>query len=88
MKVRSESAQTDVDARHATEGPADVLDGTSRSPTERNTAGMPRSDAAAEASGIMRAKAPIPRILCPIHPQETGKQVLEHAAMIVKMSFS
>jgi hypothetical protein len=50
MKVRSEAAQTGVDARRATEGPADVLDSTSRSLTERNAADMPGSDAAAEAS--------------------------------------
>ena len=50
MKVRSEAAQTGVDARRATEGPADVLDSTSRSPTERNAADMPGSAAAVEAS--------------------------------------
>jgi hypothetical protein len=50
MKVRSEAAQTGVDARRATEGPAGVLDSTSRSPPERNAADMPGSAAAAEAS--------------------------------------
>ena len=50
MKVCSEAAQTDVDARRATEGSAGVLDGTSRSPTERNAADMPGSAAAVEAS--------------------------------------
>jgi hypothetical protein len=43
-----------VDARRATEGPADVLNGTSRNPTERNAADMPGSAAAVEASCIMR----------------------------------
>ncbi len=50
MKVCSEAAQTGMDARRATEGPAGVLDSTSRSPTERNAAGMPGSAAAVEAS--------------------------------------
>jgi len=57
VKIRSEAAQTGVDARRiwrfpasATEGPAGVLDNTSRSPTERNAADMPGSAAAAEAS--------------------------------------
>ena len=36
--------------KRATEGPADVLDSTSRSPTERNAADMPGCDAAVEAS--------------------------------------
>jgi len=56
MKVRSEAAQTGVDTRRiwrvsasATEGPGDVLDSTSRSPTERN-ADMPGSAGAVEAS--------------------------------------
>ena len=44
----SEAAQTGVDTRRATEGPADVLDGTSRSPTERNAVDMPGSAAAVE----------------------------------------
>jgi len=39
-----------VDARRVTEGPAGVLDGTARSPTERNAADMPGSAAAVEAS--------------------------------------
>jgi hypothetical protein len=34
--------------RRATEGPADVLDSTSRSPTERNAVDMPGSAAAVE----------------------------------------
>jgi len=57
MKVHSEAAQPGVDARRiwrvpasATEGSAGVLDSTSRSPTERNAAGMPGSAAAVEAS--------------------------------------
>jgi hypothetical protein len=50
MRVRSEAAQTGVDARRATEGPTDALDGTSRSPTERNAADMPGSGAGVEAS--------------------------------------
>jgi hypothetical protein len=51
MKVRYEAAQTGVDTRRATEGPAGVLDSTSRSPKERNTeVDMPGSDAAVEAS--------------------------------------
>jgi hypothetical protein len=50
MKVRSEAAQTGEDARRATEGSAGVLNGTSRSPTERNAADMPGSDAGVEAS--------------------------------------
>jgi hypothetical protein len=50
MKVRSEAAQTGMDARRATEGAAGVLDSTSRSPTERNAADMPGSAAAVEAS--------------------------------------
>jgi hypothetical protein len=50
MKVRSEEAQTGVDARRATEGPAGVLDSTSRSPTERNAVDMPVSASAVEAS--------------------------------------
>ena len=32
----SEAVQTGVDTRRATEGPADALDSTSRSPTDRN----------------------------------------------------
>ena len=39
---RGEATQTSVDTRRATEGPADVLDSTSRSPTERNAVDMPR----------------------------------------------
>ena len=50
MKVRSEAAQTGVDARRATEAPAGVLNSTSRSLTERNAADMPGSAAAVEAS--------------------------------------
>jgi hypothetical protein len=57
MKVRSEAAQTGMDARRiwrfpasATEGAAGVLDSTSRSPTERNAADIPGSAAAVEAS--------------------------------------
>jgi len=37
-----------MDTRRATEGPADILDSTSRSPTERNAVNMPVSDAAVE----------------------------------------
>jgi hypothetical protein len=57
MKVRSEAAQVGMDTRRiwrlpasATEGPAGVLDSTSRSPTERNAVDMPRTVAAVEAS--------------------------------------
>jgi hypothetical protein len=50
MKVRSEAAQTGMDTRRATEGPADVLDSTSRSPMERNAVDMPGSAAAVEPS--------------------------------------
>jgi hypothetical protein len=50
MKVRSEAAQTGVDARRETEGSAGVLDSTSRSLTERNAADIPGSAAAVEAS--------------------------------------
>jgi hypothetical protein len=50
MKVRSEAAPTGVDARRATEGPAGVLDSTTRSPRERNVVDMPGSAAAVEAS--------------------------------------
>jgi hypothetical protein len=50
MKVRSEAAQTGMDTRRATEGSADVLDSTSRSPTERNAVDMPGSAAVVEAS--------------------------------------
>ena len=49
MKVRSEAAQTGMVTRRATEGPAGVLDSTSRSLKERN-ADMPVSVAAVEAS--------------------------------------
>jgi len=55
MKVRSEAAQTGVDARRiwrfpasATEGRADVLDSASRNPTERNAVDMAGSAAAVE----------------------------------------
>ncbi len=50
MKVRSEAAQTGMDTRRATEGPAGVLDSTSRSLKERNADDMPGSAAAVEAS--------------------------------------
>jgi hypothetical protein len=50
MKVRSEVAQTGVDTRRATEGPAGVLYGTSRSPTERNAVDMPGCVTVVEAS--------------------------------------
>ena len=57
MKVRSEAAQTGMDTRRiwrikasATEGPAGVLDSTSRSPKECNEVDMPGSAAAVEAS--------------------------------------
>jgi hypothetical protein len=50
MKVRSEAAQMGVDTRRATEGTADVLNSTSRSPKERNAVNMPGSAAAVEAS--------------------------------------
>jgi hypothetical protein len=45
---RSEAAQTGTDTRRATEGPAGVLDSTSRSPRERNAVDMPGSAAAVE----------------------------------------
>ena len=55
MKVRSEAVQTGMDTRRiwrfpasATEGPADVLDSTSRSPRERNAVDMHGSAAAVE----------------------------------------
>jgi hypothetical protein len=50
MKVRSEEAQTGMATRRATEGPASVLDSTSRSPKERNKVDMPESASAVEAS--------------------------------------
>jgi hypothetical protein len=50
MKVRSEAAQTGMDTRRATEGPAGILSSTSRSPTERNAVDMPVCAAAVEAS--------------------------------------
>jgi hypothetical protein len=50
MKFRSEAAQMGVDTRRATEGPAGILDSTSRSPKERNAVDMPGSAAAVEAS--------------------------------------
>ena len=37
-----------MDTRRAKEGPAGILDGMSRSPTERNAENMPVSDAAVE----------------------------------------
>ena len=48
-RVRREAVETGVDTRSATEGPGDVVDTTSRSPTERNAVDMPVSAAAAEA---------------------------------------
>ena len=48
-RVRREAVETGVDTRRATEGPGDVVDTTSRSPTERNAVDMPVSAAAAEA---------------------------------------
>ena len=45
---RSEAVQTGMDTRRATEGPAGVLDSTSRSPAERNAVDMPGSAAAVE----------------------------------------
>jgi len=50
MRVRSEAAQTGVDTRRAKIGFLDVLDSTSRNPTERNEVDMPGSAAAVEAS--------------------------------------
>jgi hypothetical protein len=47
--VRSEGVETGVDTRRATEGTGDVVDTTSRSPTERNAVDMPVSAAAVEA---------------------------------------
>ena len=52
----SEAAQTGVDARRATEGPADLLDSTTRSPTECNAVGMLGSAAAVEIWREMRAR--------------------------------
>ncbi len=48
-RVCREAVQTGVNTRRATEGPGDVVDTTSRSPTERNAVDMPVSAAAAEA---------------------------------------
>ena len=48
-RVRREAVETGVITRRATEGPGDVVDITSRSPTERNAVDMPVSAAAAEA---------------------------------------
>jgi len=50
MKVRGEEAQTGMATRRTTEGPAGVLDSTSRSPKERNEVDMPGSASAVEAS--------------------------------------
>ena len=57
MKIRSEAAQTGMDTRRiwrfsasAKEGPAGVLDSTSRSPTEHNAVNMPGSADVVEAS--------------------------------------
>ena len=47
-RVRSEVVEMGVDTRRATEGPGDVVDTTSRSPTERNAVDMPVSAAVAE----------------------------------------
>ena len=47
-RYRSEAAQTGMDTRRATEGPASVLDSTSRSPTQHNVVDMPGSAAAVE----------------------------------------
>jgi hypothetical protein len=47
-KVSTAAAQTGVDTRRATEGPAGVLDSTSRSPRERNAVDMPGCAAAVE----------------------------------------
>ena len=62
MKVRSEEAQTGMDTRRATEGPAGVLDSTPRSPTERNVdmGDMPGSAAAVESPLEMRVNSPNP----------------------------
>jgi len=43
-----------MDTRRATEGLADALDSTSRSPTERSLADMPGSAAAVESPSEMR----------------------------------
>jgi hypothetical protein len=50
MKVRNETAQTGMDTRRATEGPAGILDSMSRSPKERNAVDMPGSAVAVESS--------------------------------------
>jgi hypothetical protein len=46
-----------MDIRRATESPADILDSTSRGPTERNAADMPGSAAAIESPREMRARS-------------------------------
>jgi hypothetical protein len=45
-----------MDTRRATEGPAGVLDSTSRSPKERNAVDMPGSASAVEIWREMRAR--------------------------------
>jgi len=47
-RLSSEATQTGMDTRRAAEGPAGVLDGTPRSPTEINAVDMPGCDAAVE----------------------------------------
>jgi hypothetical protein len=46
-----------MDTRRATEGPAGVLDSTSRSPTERNAVDMPGSASAVESWVEMRVNS-------------------------------
>ena len=50
MKIPSEAAQTGMDTRRAKEGPAGLLDSTSRSSTEHNAVDMPGSADEVEAS--------------------------------------
>jgi hypothetical protein len=56
-RFRSEAAQTGMDTRRAAEGPAGVLDSTSRSQRERNEVDMLVSAAAVESWREMRAES-------------------------------
>ena len=66
-----------MDTRRATEGPAGVLDSTSRSPTERNAVDMLGSDAAVETWWEMRVKAARPgkRAGCRLFSPPTRRRV-------------
>lgn len=52
---RGEAAQTGINTRRASEGPAGILASRSKSPGEQNAAAIPGSGAAVETSGDMRA---------------------------------